>query len=359
MLATTLPGSFRTQRPQAAPQKLATVGIIIPVHNRKFLLQNLLEQIYEQIDRYEGDLDNLFVIVVDDGSTDGTSEFIRVNFPQVCLVRGNGSLWWTGAIVKGMEYAIARLDADYFVWLNDDLSLDPNFISQLIQINNSSEYKETIVGGIVTDKAHPEWVVYSGLKKGKPIRHLSYFSAKSELETETISGNIVIIPRTIVDRVGFPNAQKFPHYGGDYEFIREVKQKGFKTILSSQLKASTDYQVGDLIRYMPYWMQWYLQPSLFQRWKIFRGLCSIKANQNIWLFVNLKNQSSARIPQWKYFLCYCAKAIKLLLIDFFPKRAIAKKIDQYFADWNVPPDIAALALQQRNDIHHSSLITPR
>lgn len=335
-MVSTLPNNLKKQLPQVAPPKSARIGVIIPVRNRKLLLQSILKQLEEQIASCEENIEQLLIVVVDDGSTDGTSELVAEYFPSVKVVKGDGSLWWTGGIVKGMEYAIARFDPDYFVWLNDDLCLAPDFIECLLKTCNSERYKETMVGGIVTDRTNPEWIVYSGLREGKPLRTFSHFARESELETETLAGNIAIIPRSIVDRVGLPDAKKFPQYGGDFEYVRAVRSKGFKAIVTNKLQGTTDYEVGDVIRYMPYWMQWYLQPNFARRRKIIQGLLDLKSNQNIWLFVNLQHLHSSHIPRWKYVLCYLNKIIKLLFLDLLPRDAIAKKIERYLEEWSVP-----------------------
>ncbi|MBD0389786.1 MAG: glycosyltransferase family 2 protein [Nostoc sp. C3-bin3] len=321
------------------------IGIIIPVHNRKVCVQSILTQLYDQA--IQGSyLKNIFFIVVDDGSTDGTKELIEISFPTVHLLEGDGSLWWTGGIVKGMEYATVNINTDYVVWMNDDISIADDLISNLFSLCGSSKYRETIIGGIVRDKTYSDWIVYSGLRAGKPIRNINEFSSSAELEVDTLAGNIVVIPRAVIDQVGMPDATKFPHHGGDYEFIRLAKKNGFKVISSSKLQAITDYRVTDFIRYMPYWMQWYLQPSKSQRREIIKGLKDIKSNQNIWLFVNIANRNYQYIPKWKYTLCYLNKLLKLFIIDLMPRRFVESKIYDYFASWSIPSPIAEAAIRQ-------------
>jgi glycosyltransferase involved in cell wall biosynthesis len=321
------------------------ISIIIPVHNRKVCIQSILSQIYDQAVQ-GGYLKNIFLIVVDDGSTDGTKELIECNFPTVQILEGDGSLWWTGAIVKGMEYATVNLNTDYVVWMNDDISITDDLLSNLLSICTSSNYKETIVGGIVRDKTYSDWIVYSGLRCGKPIRHINDFSSSTELDVDTLAGNIVVIPKAVIDKIGMPDANKFPHHGGDYEFIRLAKENGFRVISSIQLQAVTDYKVTDFIRYMPYWMQWYLQPNKSKRREIIKGLKDIRSNQNIWLFVNIANRKLQYIPSWKYTLCYLNKLLKLFVIGLMPKRYIEPRIHDYFASWSLPAPIADAAIRQ-------------
>lgn len=319
---------------------MSKISLVIPVRNRLKVTQHILQQIFEQIqpflNRHE-----LFVIVVDDGSTDGTRGMIQANFPLTHLLEGDGHLWWAGAIVKGMKYAIAHLDSDYIVWLNDDQSLASDFIPNLIEICRQTRMQSTIVGGIVRDRTYPDWIVYGGWQGRKNVSHINRFLATDELEVDVLAGNIVVLSRHVINQVGFPDYQKLPHHGSDFEYIMRAKKAGIKIILTSKLQATTDYQLEDFIRYMPYWLQWYLQPSLTKRWEIIKGLTSYKANHSIWQVVALhsSNRDLEKIPPWKYFFCYLNKIMRLFLINFVPKKTIQAKLDDFLQCQNPPQEI--------------------
>lgn len=313
------------------------IATIVPVHNRKAYIENLLAQIEEQ----QKVLDEsvcLRLVVVDDGSTDGTSELIQRKFPSVYIVEGNGKLWWTGAIVKGMDYAIKTFDPDFFLWLNDDISLDVHFLKNLNEVCHQAHIVRQMTGGIVRDTTYDDWIVYSGQQNGRPICDFSKFETLEAVSADTLAGNITLISRQIVDTVGLPDSAHFPHHGGDYTYAKRVKQAGFELAVNCTLQATTEYRLADLIRYMPYWMQWRLAIGTKERLKIIRGLTSLKANQNIWLFVHLQKADNP-IFIWDYLLCYVSKLVKLMTVSLMPKDRFYIQLKRYLEAWNSPPEL--------------------
>ena len=59
---------------------MVTVSAIIPTCNRVHLLERALRSVFDQ------SVPLLEIIVVDDGSTDGTSEWVRREFPEAVLM---------------------------------------------------------------------------------------------------------------------------------------------------------------------------------------------------------------------------------------------------------------------------------
>lgn len=75
------------------------------------------------------------VIVVDNGSTDGTRDFVPVAFPHVIWMPQVGNLGFGGGNNIALRYALDH-DADYVLLLNQDAYLQPNAIEEMLQVSD-------------------------------------------------------------------------------------------------------------------------------------------------------------------------------------------------------------------------------
>lgn len=112
------------------------ISIIIPTHNRRDILRRCLAAATSQ------DYPNFEVIVVDDGSTDGTGEMVRREFPAVRYIRQEPNRGPAAARNRGIEAASGEIIA----FTDDDCLLPPDFLSRLA--NGYRRYPEVAgVGG--------------------------------------------------------------------------------------------------------------------------------------------------------------------------------------------------------------------
>ncbi len=234
------------------------VYIIIPVYNRKATTLHCLSQLQQQ-----GDLDRFEVIVVDDGSTDGTAAAIQAHYPSVIVLPGNGNLWWTGAIAYGMQYAYTH-GAAFFVWLNDDTLPSPNAIASLVQA--CKDNPQTITSAQCYATAELKEPTYGGKRKAG-LKHLLIAVAPPESALcDSLHGNVVCIPRAVVDRIGYPPTHQVPHYHGDSVYTWKAKQAGYQLTVLGWATAVCAKNPGDpswLLSDFPIWKRWqsFLSPK--------------------------------------------------------------------------------------------------
>ncbi len=118
-------------------QPTLVLTVIVPLYNEEESLPLLLDQLYEALsDRHLHALfDQPFsfeVLMVDDGSTDGSASVIREQIdcrPEVKLVSFQKNFGKTAALAAGFNYAAG----EYVVTLDADLQDDPFAVQQLIE----------------------------------------------------------------------------------------------------------------------------------------------------------------------------------------------------------------------------------
>jgi len=160
------------------------------------------------------------VYLVDDSSSDGTSEQVNIQFPQVKLLKGNGNLFWN----RGMHLAwqeASKYKYEFYLWLNDDVILKKNAFEELFQcskINNNS----AIISGII--ESNDGEIIYGGTQNKKLIKPNGLLNP-----IENLNGNIVLVPKLVFDKIGILDPY-FHHDIGDVEYGFRAKNNNFKVL---------------------------------------------------------------------------------------------------------------------------------
>lgn len=104
------------------------VSIVIPNYNGKHFLEACLTAVFRQT------IKDLEVIVVDNGSTDGSLEYLAA-FPQVRILSLDRNYGFCRAVNEGIKAA----DSDYVILLNNDTEAEENFAEALLKAIKSDE----------------------------------------------------------------------------------------------------------------------------------------------------------------------------------------------------------------------------
>lgn len=215
--------------------------VIIPAHNRREITLECLKHLQST-----QNFKNFNTIVVDDGSTDRTGEMVRAGFPSVHLIKGDGSWWWTGSIRRGMEYAYDR-GAEVFMWLVDDVRPDSGTVEQMATA--VVENKNTVLSAMVYREPPYDSDLPRGIRRDvsrSGLRRLPYDDSEIFQDGDVVAGKFTAMQRSVVDAIGFPDDEKFPHHDGDFDYTLRAKEKGFRPAVYTPVKAKDVGEQGEL-----------------------------------------------------------------------------------------------------------------
>lgn len=199
----------------------AQIAVLMTCFNRREITLKCLDVLYQQSVDFQ-------VYLVDDGSTDGTQTAIEAKYPAVKVLRGDGSLYWVGGMHMAFEAAIAA-NHPYYLWLNDDTLIEPGALQTLLETHqklSAAGHPNSIVAGAIKDPSTGEQT-YGG--RTRPKRWYSFKfeaveSSQQPQQCDTMQGNIVLIPRSVVEKVGNVDTA-FIHNFGDLDYGLRAQRK--------------------------------------------------------------------------------------------------------------------------------------
>ncbi len=217
-----IPLTGHTERLAAATDVVAgavpTLAVLLTCFNRREKTLGTLRSLETQSARIKR---KPHVILVDDGSRDGTAEAVLAGFPATELIRGSGSLFWNG----GMRVAFGRakeIGFDYYLLLNDDTVLVPDCLDTLLETSQklAGQGISAIVAASTCDPVTGKRT-YGGTRRLLRWNGVKYIRLEPlpdrEQRCDTMNGNCVLIPAPVAERLGNLEAT-FSQQFGDYDY---------------------------------------------------------------------------------------------------------------------------------------------
>lgn len=197
-------------------------------HNRSHLTLAILDQLHKQ-NLPQGS--SLSIVVVDDGSSDGTTDLIRHKFPNVFIIKGSGSLFWAGALIYAWNTYLKNKFFDALLVFNDDIRLYENSLIDLISAYNkiiNSHGKMIAVSAAFLDDASNK-ISYGGYINSSwwhPLRFKCVSPLHDvPLKIDTLNMNLALISNQALKVTGFLS-EYFVHTGADMEFGLKLNKAG-------------------------------------------------------------------------------------------------------------------------------------
>jgi GT2 family glycosyltransferase len=179
----------------------------------------------------------LELIVVDNGSTDGSAEAIAREHPAVTLVRNAHNLGFAGGMNVGIRSALAG-DADAVLTLNNDMVVDEAFVEPLVGALDADPGAGAACAQILFADEPPR-VWYAGARydgrRGYQGRHIGYGRAPSPptappYETDRACAGAMLATRPALETVGLFDEELFA-YGEDTDWSLRAHGAGLRLLV--------------------------------------------------------------------------------------------------------------------------------
>lgn len=220
------------------------VSVVIVNWNVKDYLRDCLRSVYEQTKgvRFE-------VIVVDNGSADGSQEIVRREFPQVRLIENPENRGFAAANNQGIKLATGR----YLLLLNPDTVVLDDAIGKAVAFADGNP-SVGIVGCQVLETQHSVqptcfrfpspmtiFMALTGLHSLFPnnrlfaLERFGDWARDTERDVDVVSGMFMLVRREAVDEVGLMDEDYFM-YAEEADWCYRFWQAGWRCVFTPQAR---------------------------------------------------------------------------------------------------------------------------
>ena len=198
------------------------VSCIIITYNGMKWIENCLLSLEKSIHPVD-------VIVIDNGSSDGTIELIENSFPKITFLRSPENLGFGAANNLGFEMAASK-NSEFIFLLNQDTVIYPDTIDILIKVFDSHS-KIGIVSPLhlndYGDKLDKKFEEYISAKTCKDfISDMTLGHPKEYYEIGFVNAAAWMLKTKVIKEIGL-FSKEFFHYGEDSNFLQRLKYYDF------------------------------------------------------------------------------------------------------------------------------------
>jgi GT2 family glycosyltransferase len=197
------------------------VYILLPVHNRRQITKEFAECLLLQ------SFKNYHLVLIDDGSTDGTAKMILEILPNATVLYGRGDWWWAGCLQKGINWLRENgaTESDILLFINDDVTFKPDYLA------NAVAYVKDRTGLLLLSKWFCEEdgnIRESGVTAN--LKTLTFGPARSGEEINCLSTRGLFARLVDIEKIGNFHPRLLPHYLSDYEYTIRAIRKGVRCV---------------------------------------------------------------------------------------------------------------------------------
>lgn len=210
------------------------IYILLPVHNRCAITKRFIETLIRQ------DYTNYHLVLIDDGSTDGTEQMVRSYLNDLTVIRGTGDWWWAGALQQGYLWLKKRDMAanDVVLIINDDTEIGPEYLTTGLEILKSNPH--TLLVTRCYDRRTAQMVDPGTYHLDFKTRAFTTVDGDGEINCSSTRGLFMRVSDML--SIGGFYPRLLPHYLSDIEYTYRAYRKGMMPLADERLKLSLDHE---------------------------------------------------------------------------------------------------------------------
>jgi len=188
------------------------------------------------------DYENFEIVVIDNGSTDGTREYVQREFPAVKVLRTDVNLKYSGGFNFGMKHAFGEIKGDYVLITNNDVKADKGLIGALVDAAETNETAGFVIGKVfyfdnpdtfqtVGKRFDP--VMWNGGHIGRREKDKGQYD--SDAERDWCDDIYWLVKREVWEQTGGYDTE-FAFQGEDFDWQVRAKKLGYKIIYAHRAR---------------------------------------------------------------------------------------------------------------------------
>jgi GT2 family glycosyltransferase len=205
------------------------VSVIVVNWNGRHLLGPCLDALQRQTYR------DFEIILVDNGSTDGSPEWIAEHYPTVRLVRNKRNL----GFAEGNNCGFAVAQGEFLALVNNDTEAEPGFLQALVEAVRQDN-RVGAVAGVLVFAHRPEVVASAGLRVGWDGVAIDAYAGRpraalppAPVEVFGASGGAALYRRRMIEEIG-PFLPAYFFYLEDADLAWRARLAGWRCLLAPQ-----------------------------------------------------------------------------------------------------------------------------
>ena len=274
------------------------VYILLPVHNRLESTRRFVESLLAQ------SYDNYHLVLIDDGSTDGTADFVKGRVKSLTVITGRGDWWWAGGLHQGYCWLKKnhRYEEGIVLFINNDTEFNADFLKTAVDI--LTRHSKTLLISWVFSRKTREWV-----EAGVHVdwQRLEFKDTEDARKINCLSTRGLFLRVKDFFDIGDFHPILLPHYLSDYEFTIRAYRKGYRLLADPLLKLWFDEETTG----------WHTEKFNGGHWEFLRNYFSKRSSGNPIYWVSFLGLACPW--PWKIWniLRTCYGGVKIILRKLF------------------------------------------